>query len=381
MGRYRQLPRCILIMAGLATVISACGPQQQGTPVPFAPTGTVASGRATATAAPSFTSTPALAARPSPTSERESSPVAVGDKDQVIFTIPAGEDGDGAHYDGVGQVEMQRTGPAGFTVAPDGTFWVLDTEALRLLHFGRNGERLRTVDLAAQPRSLIDIEATTTDVYVLDAFPTPPLVLRLASDGILEETYPLPEEFRLETLLTGIAVTDAGHLLIEQDGGIMLSRLLDDQGRIDPVRVDGFSYRGRLYSARPAGIHAPDNRVGYLTLGDLEVEVKMEHFLGGLRIAGFAPDGSVWVRLEEVTLESEMAVDQTVRLYSPEGNLLGMARVPVAEQYTYVGQPVAIGPGGEAYALLTQPDHVEIRRLAVRPSLEPLLPPAGSPTP
>ncbi len=382
MPSTRQIFQQTLPLLCLTVTLVACGTGPTATPTSPSPTRTVVTAPPSSTPASASTSiaTSLVSAQSSPTPERTSSPVVGASKDEVLFTISAGKEGDGVRYRGVGQEEMQRTGPAGFTVAPDGTFWILDTSAARLLHLGPRGDRLHTVDLSSQPRSLIDVEATTTDVYVLDTFPTPPLVLRLAPDGDLKETYPLPEEFRLETLLTGIAVTDKGELLIEQDGGVSVSRLLDDQGKIAPARLEGYTYKGRVYSARPAGIQAEDNRTGRITLGERQVEVRTEHFLGGLRVLGFAPDGSVYVRLEEVTLEGDMAVDQTVRRYNLDGELLGMARVPLARQYTYVAQPVVVGPGGEVNVLLTQEDHVEVQRLALAPHLEPVLPTPGPAT-
>jgi hypothetical protein len=275
---------------------------------------------------------------------------------------------------------MQRTGPAAFTVAQDGTFWILDTMAQRLLHYDPTGDRLGVVDLSDQQRSLIDVAVTDTSVYVLDAFPTPPLVIRLTSDGHKETEYALPEEFRLDKLLSGIAVSEHGELLIEKEGGVSLSRLLDDQGKVAPTPVEGYSHNGRLYFARPANIQAQDKTTGYIMAGDRRIEVRTTHFLGGLRILGFGKDCSVFVRIEEVMLEGEMAVDQTVHHYSSGGDLLGMARAPLAEQFTYVQQSLEIGPDGQVYFMLTQKDRVEIQRLKLTKEIEPVLPPPPTTT-
>jgi hypothetical protein len=307
-----------------------------------------------------------------------------GNTHEVLFAIPVGEQKEGIQYRGDNVEGMQRSGPAAFTVAPDGSFWIADTAGLRVLQYSPGGEWLQTVDLAIQPRSLIDIEATASEIYVLDAFPTPPLVLRISPDGRVLGQYELPEEFRLETLLTGIGLDQEGALLVEMDGGASVSRLLDEQGRIAPTPLNGYTHEGTLYNARPAGIQAEDNRVGHITIGDRRVEVRMQHFLGGLRILGFGPEGSVFVRLEEVVVEvreGEVPVDQTVRRYSAGGRLLGMARMPLVRQHTYVTQAVSIGPNGEAFAMLTQPERVDILRLRFAATLDPILAPPAPATP
>lgn len=67
-------------------------------------------------------------------------------------------------------------------------------------------------------------------------------------------------------------------------------------------------------------------------------------------------------------------VDQTVRHYDASGQLLAMARVPLAEYYTYVAHGLAAGPEGGVYALITYPDRAEVQRLHFVHELDPLLP-------
>jgi len=87
---------------------------------------------------------------------------------------------------------------------------------------------------------------------------------------------------------------------------------------------------------------------------------------------------SFYVIAEEVTVNGAIQVDQTVRHYDAAGKLLGLARVPVAEQYTYVAQGLAVGPDGAVYALITRPDRVEVWRLRLARALEPILPAAST---
>jgi len=120
---------------------------------------------------------------------------------------------------------------------------------------------------------------------------------------------------------------------------------------------------------------AEDTTRGYITAGDRRIEVTVTNSLGGLRILGFNPDGSFYVIAEEV-VGSPIQVDQTVRHYNVAGELLGLARVPLAEHYTYVAQGLAVGPDGAVYALVTRPDRVEVQRLRFSKELKPILPAA-----
>ncbi|MDQ3707064.1 MAG: hypothetical protein M3437_17930 [Chloroflexota bacterium] len=380
----RKVLACLILIAGITGSMAACGTQDYPTPAAGTPMPQVQ---------PSITAQPTKTLRATPTAlPAESSPSAEvaapnpgdGTNHDVLFSIPVGEQKEGLQYRGDNIEGMQRSGPAAFSVAPDGSFWIADTAGLRVLQYSAGGEWLQTVDMATQPRSLTDIEATANEIYVLDAFPTPPLVIRISPSGQVKGQYELPEEFRLEKLLTGIGLGEGGELLVEKDGGAEVFRLLDDQGRIAPTRLEGYTYKGTTYKAKSAGIQAEDNRVGHLTIGDRQVEVRTEHFLGGLRILGFGPEGSVFVKLEEVVveiIEGQVPVDQTVRMYSADGRLLGMARMPLVRQHTYITQPVVVGPKGEAYAMLTQPDHVEILRLGFAASLDSILAAPATPIP
>jgi len=53
---------------------------------------------------------------------------------------------------------------------------------------------------------------------------------------------------------------------------------------------------------------------------------------------------------------------------------LGIARMPLAEQFIYVPHSLAVGPDGTVYALLTHPYIVEVVRLYFFVHLDPLSP-------
>lgn len=149
-------------------------------------------------------------------------------------------------------------------------------------------------------------------------------------------------------------------------------------GRRTPL--DGYVHEGRLYTAHPADMTADDTTRGYITAGDTRIEVAVTNSLGGLRLLGVNPDGSFYVIAEEVVLSGTIQVDQTVRHYDAAGELLGLARVPLAERYTDVEHGLVVGPDGAVYALITRPDRVEIQRLRFFKELKPILPAAPAET-
>ena len=94
-----------------------------------------------------------------------------------------------------------------------------------------------------------------------------------------------------------------------------------------------------------------------------------------MRILGFGAEDSLFIILEELTLNAGVGlqVDQTVRHYDASGEYLGVARVPLTEQYTYVQQGIALGSDGEVYYLATRPDGAEIRRLSFEKNIPSIL--------
>lgn len=162
-------------------------------------------------------------------------------------------------------------------------------------------------------------------------------------------------------------------MLVEREGGAFVSRLVGSNGEIAPAPLDGYVHHGRLYTARPAHFAAADKTRGYITAGDIRIDVSVPHSLAGLRLLGFNADDSFYVVTEEMVGIPSLQIDQTVRHYGVSGNLLGIARVPIAGQYVNVVHGIALGPDGAVYALITRPDRVEVQRLRFSRELMPIL--------
>jgi len=138
-------------------------------------------------------------------------------------------------------------------------------------------------------------------------------------------------------------------------------------------------HNGELYSAHPSGLNSASPKQGTIQAGDITIEVNTVHDLGSLSILGFGPENSFYIVLEELVLNPNLQVDKTIRHYDANGKLIGVARVPLAEQYTYVAHGLAVGPDGAVYALSTYPNRVEIVRLAFVLELDPILSNAAIP--
>jgi hypothetical protein len=298
---------------------------------------------------------------------------AASDGREIVLTVPVG--GDGVHYSATGD-EMLPWGPSALAVAPDGSYWIADAVANRLLHYAASGKRLPTIELSVHHVvGVADIAVGPESIAALDIAAVQPRVLRFSFDGQLLASYDLPKSLSLENGLSGIALGEHGELLIERDGGAFLSELSVTRGAVSMKSVNGYSWGGVLYSARAADPAAAQASSGAISIGATRIAVNVANTLGGLSILGVNSDDSFYAVVDEVAIvDSLLRVDQTVRLYSSSGDTLGVARIPLAGQHTAVAHALAMGPDGAAYALLTLPDRVEVQRLTFSLKLKAILP-------
>jgi hypothetical protein len=269
----------------------------------------------------------------------------------VLFTVPVGPDGV--------QYGAEQTGPMALAVAGDGTFWIADTQGNRLLHYDSQGVQLNRIDLNGHGIGVADVESVGSDVLAL-MVGYGEQVLRFNADGNLLATYDIPGGLGPEGGLTGLAVGDHGQVLLEFEMGAQVAQLVDAQGALEPSPLPGYTYDGQLYKAELAGWQTSR---GTIVAGSARIEVTVPDTLAGLRILGFGPAGNLYVVVDEMVSTPSVVVDEIVRLYDPAGDLLGVARVPLAEGYTFAQNGLAVGPDGCVYALLTHPDRVEVVRL------------------
>ncbi|MDC0708910.1 hypothetical protein POL68_10570 [Stigmatella sp. ncwal1] len=290
---------------------------------------------------------------------------ALASANEVVCRLPRG----GTHITFANEDtrEAMAWGPGGFAIAPDGTYWIADTAARRLLHYGRDCQQLGVIE----PKDVVGITALAVSkdsLYVLDVSAAEPTVLHLGLSGVEHGRHVVDRR------VTGVALGERGNLLVESDYGARFEQLLDRDGRVARAAVAGLSREGVSYQASPADLSQNEAHTGTLTVGGRTVSVSVPNDLGGLRVLSVGSDGGFFAKLDEVALVSDFRVDQTVRRYDREGRLLGMARVPLAERYTYVQANVATAPDGDAFILHTTREGAEIQRLVFRQTLPSILP-------
>ena len=296
---------------------------------------------------------------------------------EVVLTIPAGSDG--VTYSAK-EAERLTWGPTALAVATDGSYWIADAVSNRLLHYSKSGQRLDPIDLAVhRVVGVGDLDVSDAGLFVLDIAAINPRVLHLSYDGKLQAAYDVPKSLGLENGLSGIALGEHGEVLVEREGGAFVS-VLASSGVVAVRALDGYSFRGQVYSARAADLLSAETTRGSITTGDRTIEVRTPSNLAGLHIVGVNSDRSFFAVVEEAAIvESAVIVDQTVRQYR-------RGRYPLQPGSCSTGWAVYArlrrrchGPDGAIYALLTQSDQAQVARLTFRRDLEPILPKASPP--
>ncbi|GAB1360570.1 hypothetical protein MASR1M31_23880 [Porphyromonadaceae bacterium] len=299
------------------------------------------------------------------------SPIEIEPPNEILFTIPVGEDG--IHYAGEDNPDVMRWGPTAMAVAPDGSFWIADTADNRLIHFSPKGELLEKIPTIDFIVGIGDLLVTSKDIWVLDMASFPAKVVQMAFDGKLLNAYDLPKGLRLENSLSGIALGTDGSILVEQGGGAIITRFISPTGKREQTVLDGYDYSGNFYLASPANLREEDTSSGLILIGDKQIEIKVENDLAGLNIIQINSDGGFFVEVVEMILDSAFRIDQKVYRYGSSGNLIGMARVPRAAEYVYVEHGIVAGPDNEVYALITKPKIAEVQKLIFVEKLAALL--------
>jgi len=279
-------------------------------------------------------------------------------------------------YEGVGIPEMLAWGPAALTVAQDGSFWIADTAGSRLLRYNSLGESLSTLDLEGMVVGVTDVAVPDRSIFILDGAALPAKVLQFDKEGTLVQKHDLPDGLRLENGLTGISLGDSGEVLVEREGGAYVTQFLDAHGEsIELITTNGYLHHGNLFKTQISGLTSDSSNSGTIFAGSNQIEIETENNLGGIRFLGFGLKDDFFVILEELMMDpaSGLQVDQTIRHYNASGELLGLARAPIADQYTYVEQGLAVGQDGSVYFLATRSDRIEVLKLHFTSKLDSIL--------
>lgn len=290
----------------------------------------------------------------------------------TLFVIPVSEGS--LQYFGGDQPDSEINGPNAIAVLPDGSFVIADLVGNRLWRYDPTGKVINTIDLSSMDiKQITDLRANSTELIILEEWGERYRVHRLSFDGELLANYDIPKGFHLEDGLTGIAVDCDGNILLEMEGGSRFFRLVDAQGNLEAtiIKTD-FLCNGKAYRIATIGPFTTPQ----LTAGDITLETELTTGFGGLNLLNVLKDGSFFVVRDDVVNDQ---VDQTVHYMSADGEQLGVARVPIEERYYYIMRNLAVGPDGNVYAILPQPDSIHIIRLNFYKNLQPLIPGAAEP--
>ena len=248
---------------------------------------------------------------------------------RIVASIPVGSDGVTYAVQPSGE---ELWGPASLRLDARGNFLVTDTAGRRVLRIDAQGG-LREAVPVANARTVSDVAVIGTTMYVLDA--ASEAVVAIGGDGAAGQRIEVPQA--LQGNVSGLRVAGGG-LVFELSGGAATSTL--------------------------SGVVSASKDLNGVTQG----------MLGGAAVLGVTDTGDFFVLVTEVSDTHVIHVDQTVRKYGADGHLIAMARVPIAERYTYVANGVAVAPDGAVYALVPRVDRVDIVRLAFSNELSSILP-------
>jgi hypothetical protein len=237
---------------------------------------------------------------------------------------------------------------------------------------------LSSISFSDQVISVTDIEVEGDNLLVLDTAAMRLAVHRLTMDGTLVQSYPIPKT--LWEGVNGIHIGPRGEVYVVIEGAHPF-QLTDQTGApLTTLRsTAGFEdAEGRTYSTRGADWSVDPHTGGFLVhgrSGDVQrITIQVPHTLGGLRYLQTGRHGSFFIVVEELFYDGTIHVDQTVHRYDSEGNLLGVARIPLNDFYVPVENGIAVGLDGNIYALVPKQDRVEIQRLTFGPKLKPIYP-------
>lgn len=271
--------------------------------------------------------------------------------------------------------ETLKWGPTALAVAPDGSYWISDSVGDDLVHIDAAGKMAGSIDLSGRVVGVTDLVALPSGLYALDGVARTPKVLRLTYDGKLIATHPVPGGY--QSFVTGLTPGENGELLLERRT-MTNYRLLDAEGNAAGADIVGPTVSGRTIRSRPSLRSEPSR--GVLTIGTAGVSVRVPNYLVGLRTFGTEPGGrSFFVTVDEMTPDTNgyFRVDQVVRRYGFGGRLLGVARFPLADQYIGVANPLATGPDGGVYGLITRSTGVSVVKLEFTPTVDPIFAPGS----
>lgn len=304
-------------------------------------------------------------------------------QNEVVFSVPIGSGPGDIGYEGLSE-EMLPWGPTALAVGKNDTFYIVDGANNRIQRYDATGFPLSSISFSDEVIGVTDIEVAGDSLILLDIAAMIPAVRRLTIDGTLVQSYPIPKMLGEEEIwekVSGIRIGPSGEVYVVLENGYAALQLTDQTGALltaPRITTDFPDAGGRTYKVQNAD-WSVDSHTGEVLIsdrsGDVQhIAIQVPHTLGGLRYLQIDCEGGFFIVVEELFYDGTIHVDQTVWHYGSEGDLLGMARIPLSDFCAPVENGIAVGPDGSVYALVPKQDRVEIQRLASKPRLEPIFP-------
>lgn len=297
---------------------------------------------------------------------------------ETVFSLPV--DGDIIRYRGRENPDMETTGPDALAILADNTFLIGDLTGNRLLHFDLQGKLLDYIDLNNLGIiNVSDLRVKDQAIYLLEVtFKTSPpryRVNHLSLEESLLGWEDIPFGYRIEDGLTGIGIDCDDNILLEIEGATKLYHLSDAQRQPDPAMVaNGYSCNRKLFQINSVLFGPP-----ILDAGQDRYMTELTTGFGGFRLIDVYPDGSFYVMRDDVVNDQRIKVDETIHFIDSEGEIMGVARVPLADFYYPINRCAAIAPQGEVFVIVPRYESLDIVRLNFYESLPPLIQGAAPP--
>jgi hypothetical protein len=275
---------------------------------------------------------------------------------KLLLAIPVGK-GKIAYLSQPGFGRTQ--GPEAFTVAPDGTIYVLDSVNQRV-YAARGQKNIRTIKLPGVFYPM-DIISDNGNLTILDDTNR---TMRYAKDGRLLN----------ETNLPGGMKTEQVYRLAESNGKPMLWAQNSHEFNLEAL-PDAVNWaESENGKGLGPGIAAPDGTrwvaIGggdwtqgvFMTPdGSQEITIEAYGLLGSARLVGFDQQSNLYILVEDLYDETpdKLGVELTIRKYAPDGKLLGVARFP-QQSLVPSHRPVEVTSDGRVYAMIAGKQAVSI---------------------
>ena len=341
------------------------------------------------TTTPSFPTlppaTPNPTANPSSTTSSDHQPFIFeqpGEGYEVLFSIPVGQN-NFIQY----EIRTQTIeGPNAIAVLPDDSILIADPVGDRLLRYDQAGSLLKTIELDDLGIGYVkDIRVAGGEIFLLETSYQKYRVHRITEEGSLIASEEIPFQFPVDTNnsentleggLTGIAIDCHGRVILEVTGGSNLLPLSEVQNQPDPTNIQqGLLCNGKHYYVSTSGPWMDPQ----VSAGDRLYQTQLTYGLGGLNFLDVFQGDGIYLVHDDVVTDPVITVDQTVHYIGEDGNVQGVARVPLSEFYYPIMHNTAINPDGEVFAILPRSDSLDIVRLNFYQELDPLIPGAKKP--